>query len=246
MEKKYQILTDSQHTITYKNRTLHRIQALRDFSDVKKGDIGGWIEKEFNLSQEGLCWIYNNAKVYDNAEVYNDAKILNRARVYGNAVISDLAYLCNDIKVYDNARIRGCAIIADVAVIKEKTFVGGKSIVQGESIVCGYATIQENSIIADTALVKGDTIIHGNAEISGNAVIACTKDYYVSKNIWSSGRYFTYTRSNRLWKAGCFHGTGKQLIEKAYKDSAISGREYQRIVEYVEAMYADLEKDTNT
>ena len=46
-----------------------------------------------------------------------------------------------------------------------------------------------------------------------------------------------------MWKVGCFFGTGDELIAKAYKDSEVSGREYKRIVEYVEAMYAALDKD---
>ena len=33
---------------------------------------------------------------------------------------------------------------------------------------------------------------------------------------------------------GCFYGSGKELIEKAYKDSDISGREYERIVHLVD------------
>lgn len=39
-----------------------------------------------------------------------------------------------------------------------------------------------------------------------------------------------------MWQVGCFYGTGKELIEKAYKDSELSGREYERIVRYVEAI----------
>ena len=46
--------------------TLHQIQALTNFSDVKAGDLGGWIEREENLSQEGNCWVYDDARVYDN------------------------------------------------------------------------------------------------------------------------------------------------------------------------------------
>ena len=46
--KKYE-LTDN--TINIDGITLHRIKALKDFSDVKAGDFGGWIEKEDNLSQ---------------------------------------------------------------------------------------------------------------------------------------------------------------------------------------------------
>lgn len=48
-----------------------------------------------------------------------------------------------------------------------------------------------------------------------------------------------------MWRVGGFHGTGEELIEKAYKDSKVSGREYERIVKYVEAVYADLEKDNS-
>ena len=39
-----------------------------------------------------------------------------------------------------------------------------------------------------------------------------------------------------MWKVGCLYDTGEELIQKAYKDSEVSGREYKRIVEYVEAM----------
>ena len=56
----------------------------------------------------------------------------------------------------------------------------------------------------------------------------------VFKNWWSSGRYFTWTRSNNMWSVGCFYGTGEELIKKAYQDSKKSGLEYERIVHYVE------------
>lgn len=43
-----------------------------------------------------------------------------------------------------------------------------------------------------------------------------------------------------MWKVGCFYGTGKELIEKAYKDSELSGREYKRVVDYVESMLKEM------
>lgn len=51
---------------TIGSTTLYQIEALKDFSDVKSGDLGGWIEKESNLSQEGNCWVSGNAMVYGN------------------------------------------------------------------------------------------------------------------------------------------------------------------------------------
>lgn len=43
--------------------TVHQIRALVDFSDVLAGDIGGWIEKEENLSHDGTAWVYDDARV---------------------------------------------------------------------------------------------------------------------------------------------------------------------------------------
>ena len=44
MEKKFQLTTE---TKVFDGVTLYRIQALRDFSNVKKGDLGGWVETEY-------------------------------------------------------------------------------------------------------------------------------------------------------------------------------------------------------
>lgn len=78
---------------------------------------------------------------------------------------------------------------------------------------------------------KEDNLSHyGNAWVYGNA------DYMIFKNHWSSGRYFTYTKSNKMWKVGCFYGTGQELIEKAYKDSEVSGKNYEAYVKFVEKL----------
>lgn len=128
---KYRITSE---TKVVDNVTLHRIECVTAFSDVRCGEKGGWIESEKNLSQDGNAWVYRHATVF------------------------------------------------------------------------------------------------GDARVGGNA------DYIVFKNWWSSGRYFTWTRSNNKWKVGCFYGSGEELIAKAYKDSEKSGREYERVVKYVESI----------
>ena len=160
-EKKYK-LTDE--CITISNRQLYRIEALKNFGDVHKGDKGGFIESEVNLSHNGDCWVYGDAEVFGNAEVYGDASVCGYARVFGDASVYGYAEICNNARVVNNA------------------------------------------------------------------------DYIVFKNWWSSGRYFTWTRSNNMWRVGCFYGTGEELIAKAYKDSELSGREYERVVKYVESI----------
>ena len=61
--------------------TLYRIRALVAFGDVQAGDLGGWIEKEDNLSQYGDAWVYGNAWVYDDARVYGDAEVLKHVHL---------------------------------------------------------------------------------------------------------------------------------------------------------------------
>ena len=100
-----------------------RIIALKDFSDVKKGQLGGLIEKEENLSQEGNCWIYGsarvsgNAYVCDNAIVCGWAKVYGYAKVSGNAWVYDNAQVCMEAKIYGNVYVAGEACVADNAEI---------------------------------------------------------------------------------------------------------------------------------
>lgn len=125
---------------------LFRIKALISFGNVKKGELGGYVEKEENLSHSGNAWVSGDARVYGNAEV------------------------------------------------------------------------------------------SGNAEVYGNAWVSKLNDYIVFKNNWSSGRYFTYTRSNKMWKVGCFYGTGEELVKKAYQDSKDSGKHYEAYVNLVKTL----------
>ena len=96
MEKKYKL---TEETINVCGRTLHRIEALKDFNDVKKGDKGGFIGNEKNLSQKDDCWVYDNARVCDDAIVYDNAVVYDNAEVFGNAEVYGKAM------VYDNAKI---------------------------------------------------------------------------------------------------------------------------------------------
>ena len=76
-----------------------RIRALRSFGDVKKDDIGGFIESETNLSHNGDCWVFDDAKVSGNAKVYGDAKVYGNAKVFDNARVDVDAKLSGDAEV---------------------------------------------------------------------------------------------------------------------------------------------------
>ena len=67
---------------------LYRIKALKDFGNVKAGDLGGYVESKKNLSQEGDAWVSGNARVYDNARVFGNAWVSGNARVSGTAKLT--------------------------------------------------------------------------------------------------------------------------------------------------------------
>ena len=61
---------------------------LRKIKRIRDGIIGGWIEKESNLSHFGNAWVHGDAWVFGNAQVYGDALICGNARVFGDAQVS--------------------------------------------------------------------------------------------------------------------------------------------------------------
>ena len=66
-------------------KKLFRIKALVAFGNVEKGELGGFIEKEDNLSHGGNAWVFGNARVSGDAWVSGDARVSGNAQVFGNA-----------------------------------------------------------------------------------------------------------------------------------------------------------------
>ena len=139
MCKKYELLKDKH--IEYRGKTLYRIKALRDFYNVKKGDIGGYVESEKNLSHDGNCWVYDNAKVCDNAIVFN------------NGVVCGNAMVCDSVRVYNNSIVCGNVIVRDNA------------------IVCSNAMVCDNAIVCCSARVCENAEIYGNSKIDKGIII---------------------------------------------------------------------------
>ena len=94
---------------------LFRIKALVEFGNIKAGELGGYVEKEENISQDGDAWVSDNATVCNNATVSGDARIsgnaevCNNAWVYGNAEVTGNARISGNLCVAGNARISGNA-----------------------------------------------------------------------------------------------------------------------------------------
>lgn len=68
----------TEEKMEWNGRTLHRICALKDFGDVKAGQLGGWIQSEENLCQDGDAWVSDNARVSGTASLCTISHIGSR------------------------------------------------------------------------------------------------------------------------------------------------------------------------
>ena len=147
--------------------TMWRVQACKDFAtgdyEVKKGDVGGMVGGEHNLSQDGKCWIGHDAAVLGNARVMDDAWITDEATVYGNARVYGKAMIDGHSKVYDNARVYGKAYVRDSEVYDNARVHGG-AVVLDDSEVHGNAAVYENAEVKLSEL-------YGNAKVHGKAAL---------------------------------------------------------------------------
>lgn len=167
MQNKYKLLKDETRKSAHGD-TLYRIEALKDFYGVKKGDKGGYIQGEWNLSQTGNCWVHDEAYVWQDAVVSEDATIRGDAKVYGDAIVRGDTEVCGTANVFEHAIIDDCAV------------VGYGSTVKGHAYVAEDAYIQDKSIIRGNAKVLGDSRIRGYSEVFGNAVIKGDSSIYDS------------------------------------------------------------------
>jgi carbonic anhydrase/acetyltransferase-like protein (isoleucine patch superfamily) len=130
--KKYELTSE---TNTSCGVTLYRIKALKDFGNVKKGALGGFVESERNLSQTGNAWVFGDATVCDHAIVWGDAW------VFGEAHVSGKAWVFGEAHVSGEALVSGEAHVSDHAQVRGYALVSGEAHVFGDAMVCGHAVI---------------------------------------------------------------------------------------------------------
>jgi hypothetical protein len=131
MDKKYELVLDD--TIIHNGVVLCRIKALKDFGNIATGTLGGYIEKEDNLSHEGDAWVFSNARVFENAQVAGKAWVSGNAQVFGNA------------RVFENAQVSGKAWVSGNAQVFGKAWVSGNAQVSGGGLIkeiADYIAIQ--------------------------------------------------------------------------------------------------------
>jgi len=164
--KKYEL---TQNSIEIDNKTLYQIKALKDFGSVKKGDLGGYIESEKNLSHDRNCWVSGNAQVYEDARVSGNAQVFESARVSGNVQVFENTRVYGNARIFGNAHVYGNAKVYGNALVFDNTWIYGNALVYGNARVYGKAEVSGNAQIYDNAWVCGNTHIFENAHVYGYA-----------------------------------------------------------------------------
>lgn len=131
MEKKYEVLREN--TKEAEDGTLlYQIRLLKDAGFFPEGTLGGYIESEENLSQEGLCWVDNGSVVY------GKAKVVEAALVLGNSVVAGR--------------------FSDFPNLGGPTIVGGTASVQ-DSVICCGAQVNHDANVQGAKIGKGGVIL---------------------------------------------------------------------------------------
>ena len=176
MEKKYK---------TEKIGDMLRIIALKDFPDVKKGDKGGWIEKEENLSQEGNCWVY-------------DGSVSGNAKVYGDATVSAMAMVCGNARVFGKACITGLAKVSGNAKVYGSTWVRDHAYIYGKAQVYGNAVVYGDAQVSGNAKVYGGVHVYKGAKICGNVKLHSPNITHIPFSIKNNKDYITLRNEPRV------------------------------------------------
>ena len=158
--KKYELVPDQQ--IILAGTTLYRIQALKDFGNVKAGSLGGFVASERNLSQRGDCWVADGAQVYDEAVVSDDAQIYGRGRVYGHGRVGDRGQVLGNGQVFENGWVFKNGLVFDNAM------VFGAAQVRDRGMVYADAQIFENVRVVDDGQVSGHARLCGRTVVGGH------------------------------------------------------------------------------
>ena len=253
--KKYQILKDdfvkvhtfksciSDGEMSIVEIKLYRIQALKTFTKsggynpvVHVGELGGYVESEANLSQEGNCWLFDKARVKDGGKVLDDAIVYDKCLVSknsiirGRSVVGGHCFVTNQSVIIDS-RLEGNVIVNGHSTVHSGAYLYGEIGVDQSDVgnlvnLIGRISVKKSRITAPLEL-SGDyelnfdvsdphSVIGYNVGMPGGRLFAI-------KNIVAS-------KVEDKWSTGDFVGTGAELID------FVSDSDDKQRVEYVRSI----------
>lgn len=253
--KKYQILKDdfvkvhtfksciSDGEMSIVEIKLYRIQALKTFTKpggynpvVHVGELGGYVESEANLSQEGSCWLFDKARVKDGGKVLDDAIVYDKCLVSknsivrGDSVVGGHCFVTNQSVIIDS-RLEGNVIVNGHSTIHSGAYLYGEigvdqSNIGGSVNLIGRISVKKSRITAPIEL-SGDYELNFDVSDSHSVI-----GYNVGM---PGGRLFTIknivaSKVEDKWSTGDFVGTGEELID------FVSDSDDKQRVEYVRSI----------
>lgn len=161
--KKYEITNETIQL--YGGLKLHRIRAITDFGNIKKGQLGGYVESEENLvndTENGTAWLHNDSWAYGESCVSGNAQIRDNVHIGGHATVKD------NVLLFGNISVTGNACICDAAFLKGLMNISGNAKIKkdgdcvalqgfGEersSVITCYKT-SDNGIMIDSDFYHG-------------------------------------------------------------------------------------------
>jgi hypothetical protein len=229
---KYKLIKLASKHKLYGTGVNYQIKALKDFADVRIGDLGGYVNHEHNLSQKGNCWLYDNTKMYGNSEMFNNARMYNNSEIHDNAVMYG-----NSI-MHDNAKMFNNAIMYDSTTMYSNTKMYDNSEMWDNAKIYGNATMLNNARMLDNSEMWDDsklkTSLYGI--LFGDIELKRQKDIKVISHIGRSNLKLTLIRYKGIIYASkkYFKGTLKELIEKDKKEN---NKHYDNIEEIAKLLF---------
>lgn len=234
VKRKYKILKEESRVID--GRTVYRIKALRSFDDVQKGDLGGFVQSEDNLSHTGESWIYDDAAALDesyvnyNARMYGNSRLYDQSRITGDAIVEDNAVLRNFALMDDDSRASDNSTLQDDAALHEKASIEDNVVLSGNTLLLGYISVLGN-------VKMYNCFLRGSHTIQGDLEVYSTMQIFTFYDNWFEQNYFTYTLPNKKWSCNKpdFYGSEEDFIK------LISGT-YGKIGETMVKKYVEFAK----
>ena len=178
----------------YEGHFLRQIYAISAFGDVKKNEVGGWIQRAENLSEDGLCWVHPDGMVAQHAVVKDDAQVhsgivYESAIVEGQATIGDNRFgqqfprVCGNARISDKARIRDMAAISGFAKVQDRASVLNYAIIRDDvtlkdmacvfhhAIVFGCATLRDHAFACEHSMIGGTVVLYDHCAVSAHTTL---------------------------------------------------------------------------
>lgn len=160
---------------THGDKKVFRVQALKDFNDVKKGDRGGYVESEDNLSFEPG----DNSWVYDESIVHGDGKVEKDSVVYKNTEVED-SRITNASNVSHNSNIKNSRISGSTVQNAETFYANIKDSELSHEVKVKNSRVEnsqvENGSEVYNSKMKDSTLVNDAKISKGTSIINVTLD----------------------------------------------------------------------